>query len=336
MMKEKTKQDRRRFALFVLLVLFAGGFFLLWGQSNTADTLYELGFLRYRAENQLAAMPEWALTEEEAGLREAALAEAAAWAEGRSALEGSYETETAASLLGEEVRLVLPYRHWDPGTGKTVILLHGYGGSQEDALLWAPWWWEQGYGVLIPTQRGYQSPGETNLLPTTWGVYEQFDLYDLIRTLGLDSEKVVIHGKGTGAAAALFLAGNEELRAAGVDGVVAESCYDRLGDLQRDLLKELFHLGDRFVGIFLRDKVKQHLGFLVDSVDLTAIGEAGLVPVLFVCGGQEVLPGLPRSRAVQEAWAGESRLLLLSGSYRALGLAEGEAYRAAILELLPG
>ncbi len=333
-MNKNTKQDRRRFLLFALLVVLAGCFFLLWGQSNSAETLYELGFLRYRAENQLASMEELGLSEEEEALREASLTQASAWLAEHTPAERSFDTGTAAGILGEGVRLTLPYRFWDQGTGKTVILLHGFGGSEEDALGWAPWWWEQGYGILIPTQRGYQSPGETNTRPTTWGVYEQFDLYDLIQAAGLSEETVLIHAKGAGAAGAILLAGNEELRGAGLDGIVAESSYCKLGELERSLLKKLFNLGDRFVGVLLRDKVKQRLGFLLDSVDLSEAAAAASVPALFVCGGQETLPGFTESQAVQDAWGGQSRLLLLSGSYRALGLTEGEAYRAAISELL--
>ncbi len=332
-MKKSDKQDRRRFLLLTLLVVLAGCFFLIWGQNNSAETLYELGFLRYRAENQLANTPEWGLSEEEEALREASLARAEAWLAEHAPAEGSWDTETAAGMLGEGVRLTLPYRYWDRGTGKTVILLHGFGGSEEDALAWAPWWWEQGYGILIPTQRGYQSPGETNTRPTTWGVYEQFDLYDLIQAAGLSEETVLIHAKGAGAAGAILLAGNEELRGAGLDGIVAESSFCRLGELQRRLLKRLFNLGDRFVGVLLREKVKQRLGYLLDSVDLSEAAAAASVPALFVSGGQETLPGFAESQAVQDAWGGSSRLLLLSGSYRALGLTEGDAYRAAILEL---
>ncbi len=334
-MNKNAKQDRRRFLLYALLVIAAGCFFLLWGQSNTAATLYELGFLRYRAETQLESVPEWGLSEEEEALRSAAAEAAEDWRVQHSPREGSYVTESAAALLGEEVRLTLPYRHFDRGTGKTVILLHGFGGSEDDALLWAPWWWERGYGVLIPTQRGYQHPGDTNVLPTAWGVYEQYDLRDLILSAGLGGETVIVHAKGTGAAAALLLAENGALTDAGVDGIVAESVYDNLGSLERELLKELFHLGDRFVGVLLRDRVKRSLGFIVDSVDLSAGAAEARVPALFVCGAQEVLPGFARSQAVQDAWGGPSRLLLLSGSYRALGLTEEEAYRAAIAELFP-
>ena len=77
-MKKKNK-DGFPFPAFMAMAILIGIFFLLWGQSNTAATLYELGFLRYRAENQLANTPEWGLSEEEEALREASLSRAEAW-----------------------------------------------------------------------------------------------------------------------------------------------------------------------------------------------------------------------------------------------------------------
>ena len=53
-MKKKSR-DSLPFPLFMTIALAAGVFFFLWGQSNTAGTLFELGFLRYRAEAQLSA-----------------------------------------------------------------------------------------------------------------------------------------------------------------------------------------------------------------------------------------------------------------------------------------
>jgi len=320
------------FWLFVVLALAGGIFIFYWGQANTAATLYELGFDRYRASEQLAAVPEWQLTAEEADLYEKALAEAADWASENPPVRGEYAAGSAGAWFGETACLTLAYDWYDRGTGKTVVLLHGFEGA-EAALLWAPWWWEQGYSVLVPTLRGYQEPGETNLTPTTYGVYEEFDLYDLILTLGLTEETVLLHAKGNSAAGALLLAANESLSEAGVDGIIAESVYSDLATLERTLVKKLFRLGDYFVGRLLRSQISNHLGFRADSVDITAAAAANeAVPVLFIASEQEVFPGTAETAAVYGACAARKDMRVLSGSYRALGLSSGEAYRAAILE----
>ena len=331
---QKKKRDGFPFPLFMALAILAGILFLLWGQSNTAGTVFELGFLRYRAEAQLSAMPEWSVTAEEQAALDRASAEAEAWAAEHPPLDGSFTTDSAAEWFGDGARLTLSYRYFDQGSGKAVVLLHGYRDTEEADLTAAPWWWAQGYSVLIPQQRGYQAPGETNLVPVTYGVYEEFDLYDLILAAGLTEDTVLVHGKGSGAAAAILMAANESLAAAGLDGIVAESVYDTMGSLQRSLLKKLFRLGDWFVGRFLRGRIRSTLGFEPDSVDIRAAAANTLCPILFVCGQQEVLPGEAQSRAVYDACASRKELLTVpDASYRALWLSED--FRAAAAAFFP-
>ncbi len=330
---KKNRGDKLPFPMFIAIVILAGIFFLLWGQSNSAATVYELGFLRYRAQAQLDNLPEWALAPEEQTTLDGETALAAAWEAEHPPVEGSFTTDSAAGWFGERALLTLHYRYYDRGTGKTVVLLHGFEGTEEDCLRLAPWWWAQGYGVLIPEARGYQAPGETNRIPTTYGVYEEFDLYDLILAAGLSEDTVLVHGKGTGAAAAILLSANESLAGAGLDGIVAESVYDALGDMQRSLLKKLFNLGDWFVGRFLRSRIRSSLGFEPDSVDIRAAAANMSCPILFVCGSQETLPGQAQSQAVYDACVGRKELLTVSGSYRALWLADD--YRAAVEAFLP-
>ena len=330
----KKRRDSLPFPLFMAIALVAGILFFLWGQSNTAATVYELGFLRYRSQAQLGNMAEWALTEEEQAALDAAGAEAEAWAAALTPAEGTFTTETAAERYGEGARITLSYRWYDRGTGKTVILLHGYQDGEAPDISDAPKWWERGWGVLIPAQRGYGEPGDVNRTPVTYGVYEACDLYDLILAAGLGSETVIVRGKGSGAAAALLLAGDGSLAGAGLDGVVAESCYNELGDLQRSLLKKLFRLGDWFVGRFLRSRIRSSLGFDSDGVSITAAAAQAGCPVLFLCGSQETLPGEAQSRALYEACASEKALTVIpDASYRALRLTE--EYFSAVEGMFP-
>ena len=326
-MKKKSR-DNLPFPFFVIMVFAAGILFLLWGQSNSAATVYELGFLRYRAQAQLDNLPEWSVTEAEQASLEAETARAEAWAAAHTPLEGSFTTETATGWFGEGARLTLGYRYYDQGGERTVVLLQGFEGAGE-ALRPAPWWWEQGWNVLIPEARGYQEPGETNRTPTTFGVYEEFDLYDLILAAGLTEDTVLVHGKGAGAAAAILMSANESLAGAGLDGIVAESVYDEMGLMQRSLLKKLFGLGDWFVGRFLRSRIRTSLGFEPDSVSICAAAANARCPILFVCGTQEVLPGESQSRAVYDACTSPKQLVTVpDASYRALWLSED--YRKAV------
>ena len=69
---KKKNSDGFPFPVFVAMAILIGVFFLLWGQSNSAATVYELAFLRYRAQAQLDTMAEWGVTAEEQAALDAA------------------------------------------------------------------------------------------------------------------------------------------------------------------------------------------------------------------------------------------------------------------------
>jgi pimeloyl-ACP methyl ester carboxylesterase len=330
----REKHEKRNFLLLLALAVIAGLGFLVWGQYNTASTIYDLGFLGRNVGELLASAQGYSLTEEEQGEYDGLVQAAEAWAEGKTASYGRYSTDTAAGWFGQPSRLDLSYTLYTQASDRTVILLHGFRESVADARIWASWWWEQGWDVLIPEMRG---DGAEGMVPCTYGVYEQFDLYDLILAAGLQERTLAVQGRGTGAAAAVLLAANPELSAAGLDGVIGESLYARMGDLERSKVKSLFGLGDRFVGVFLRYQIKQRLGFDPDSVDLRAAAAASSVPALFLCAGDDGFLDPADTRAVAEAWGGSRDLRELpEGGHRLLWSRSGEAYRAALEDFAGG
>ncbi len=334
-MTNQDKNEKKRFWLFLVLAVVVGVAYLLWGQSNSAATLYELGFQRYKATAQLDNVAGWQRTAEEQSAYDMAAAEGATWAAANKGETGSYVTETAAEWFGDSVKLTLNYTLYRQANScGTVILLHGFCGSTEEVQIWAPYWWDKGYNVLIPVQRGYADASDVNYVPTTWGVYEEFDLYDLIRAAGLQSENLLIHGKGTGAAAAILLCANDSLAAAGVDGLICETVYDNLGTVERDMVKELFNLGDWFVGRFLRERIRNNLGFEADSVDLPSAAANLKTPVLFLSGIEEDFLGETRTLAVAQACSAPHIKAALQGSYRGLWLTDGELYRSSVDDFL--
>ena len=163
MTKKKKKDENRMFMLFMLLVIAAGVVYLLWGQYNSAQTLFDLSFLRYRAEEQMNTVESWMIPEADSADYAALKADAAAWAAEQETVSGSYEAVTAAQHWGDSVKLTLDYTLYGPETGKTVILLHGFCESPADSLLWAEFWQGQGYRVLIPAAAGLCRPGRHEL-----------------------------------------------------------------------------------------------------------------------------------------------------------------------------
>ena len=329
----REKHEKRNFWLLLALAVVAGLGFLIWGQYNTASTIFDMGFLRRNAAELMTSAEGVKLEGEAQEQYDALLLEGEEWIQKAALKQGSWKTESIVPWFGEAAGITLSYDLYTQGSDRTVILLHGFQEGAGDVRYWGSFWWDRGWDVLIPQLRSYGA-GDEGLIPCTYGVYEQFDLYDLIMALGLDRKTLVIQGRGTGAAAAVFLTANGDLAAAGVDGIVAESVYANMGKDAETMVKKLFGLGNPLLLRFLNAQIRQKLGFLPESVDLTAAAANSTVPALLVWGEDDGFLDPNLTRKVSDAWAGEHFGLGLKGGHRLLWAESGEAYRDALDGLL--
>ena len=329
----REKHEKRNFWLLLALAVVAGLGFLIWGQYNTASTIFDMGFLRRNAAELMTSAEGVKLEGEAQEQYDALLLEGEEWIQKAALKQGSWKTESIVPWFGEAAGITLSYDLYTQGSDRTVILLHGFQEGAGDVRYWGSFWWDRGWDVLIPQLRSYGA-GDEGLIPCTYGVYEQFDLYDLIIALGLDRKTLVIQGRGTGAAAAVFLTANGDLAAAGVDGIVAESVYANMGKDAETMVKKLFGLGNPLLLRFLNAQIRQKLGFLPESVDLTAAAANSTVPALLVWGEDDGFLDPNLTRKVSDAWAGEHFGLGLKGGHRLLWAESGEAYRDALDGLL--
>ncbi len=329
----REKHEKRNFWLLLALAVVAGLGFLIWGQYNTVSTIFDMGFLRRNAAELMTSAEGVKLEGEAQEQYDALLLEGEEWIQKAALKQGSWKTESIVPWFGEAAGITLSYDLYTQGSDHTVILLHGFQEGAGDVRYWGSFWWDRGWDVLIPQLRSYGA-GDEGLIPCTYGVYEQFDLYDLIMALGLDRKTLVIQGRGTGAAAAVFLTANGDLAAAGVDGIVAESVYANMGKDAETMVKKLFGLGNPLLLRFLNAQIRQKLGFLPESVDLTAAAANSTVPALLVWGEDDGFLDPNMTRKVSDAWAGEHFGLGLKGGHRLLWAESGEAYRDALDGLL--
>ncbi len=329
----REKSEKRNFWLLLALAVVAGLGFLVWGQYNTASTIFDLGFLRRNAVELMTSAEGVKLEEEGQAAYETMVQEGEEWGSDVPRTQGSWETESITRLFGENARLRLNYDYYTRNGSKTVVLLHGFTQSAADVRYWASFWWDRGWDVVIPQMRG---DGETldAAVDNTYGVYEQFDLYDLILAAGLQGDTLVLQGRGAGAAAAILLAANEDLADAGVDGVVAESVYANMWADTQTLVKQLFNLGNPILLRFLNYQIRTKLGFLPESVDLTAAAASCRTPGLFLWGEDDTFLTPEDTRKMSDAWAGETRTAALKGGHRLLWAVSGEEYRAAMEDFL--
>ena len=311
----RDSQEKRTYWILLAIAIVAGIGFLIWGQYNTASTLFDMAFYRRNAHEVMTSADGVKLEGEDQALYDSMIGEGSYWAQGKPKTQGTWETATVAGWFGENQRLRLSYDLYTQGAQKTVVLLHGFEQTSADVLYWASFWWDRGWDVLIPQQRSYEAVDQGQEL-STFGVYEQFDLYDLILAAGLDRQTLVLQGRGAGAAAAVLLAANEDLKDAGVDGIVAESVYANLETDAETLVKKLFNLGNPLLRRFLNYRIRTGLGFLPESVDIpSAAAECG-IPALFVCASDDVFLDPGDTEAACTAWGGEKELLTLTGGHR--------------------
>ena len=119
-----------------------------------------------------------------------------------------------------------------------------------------------------------------------------------------------------------------------MDGIVAESVYANMGMDAETMVKKLFGLGNPLLLRFLNAQIRQKLGFLPESVDLTAAAANCTVPALLVWGEDDGFLDPQLTLQVGDAWKGEHRSIGLTGGHRLLWAESGEEYRAALAEFL--
>ena len=226
-------KENKLFVIFLFLAVIVGGVMLLWGQYNSAQQVFEIGFLSYRVDEQLAHDDAYTLSEEAAVMYNELRLAAEEWKTAAGGTERSCSSSTVSNLYGEFAASDIKYTLYDHGSDTTVFLLHGYSESADDAAIFAPYWWDKGYNIIIPA---LGRPAGEGVTIVTFGVYEQYDIYDIICAEGIENEKIILHGHGTGAAAALLLSANAEYDA-GIDLVVSDSVYATLNGLKIEQLR---------------------------------------------------------------------------------------------------
>ncbi len=308
MLGNRDSKENKIFVIFLILAVIVGGLMLLWGQYNSAQQVFEIGFLSYRVDEQLANDTDYIFSEEDAVKYNEMLSLAAQWKSGAEGIEKKCNSDTVASIFGEFAESEISYTVYDNGSDTTVFLLHGYNETVDDAAVFAPYWWEKGYNIIIPS---LQRPKGTDASLVTFGVYEQYDIYDIICAEGLKDSRVVLHGRGTGAAAALLIGSRSDYDC-GIDMIVSDSVYATLNGLKIEQLQAQFGLGEFLTGTLLSNIINTQLGFDITTIEITKAAAASDTPKFFVCGGADTFISKNETYAVYTDASGEKMLLTVN------------------------
>ena len=207
-------------------------------------------------------------------------------------------------------------------TKATVILLHGYGGSQEEMLPVASTLHEAGYSVFTYDQRGCgKSGGEV-----TFGAREPDDLVAIVDYVSsrpdVDAERLGAFGFSMGGAT-LILAAAREPR---IKALVADSAWSEARNWLRPSVKASFlHPRDHFSALSLK------LAEMRSGIDLGNIRPVDVIsqlsprPVLLVhAGADDVVPAAEGERNF-EAARRPKELVLVPGAAHGDTIAPGGA-----------
>ena len=209
---------------------------------------------------------------------------------------GAYPWKAAdyPELLAEDVRVEsatgakLAGRFFPGRMKATVILLHGYGGSQEEMLPVASTLHKAGYSVFTYDQRGCgRSDGEV-----TFGAREQDDLLAVVDHVSsrpdVDAERLGAFGFSMGGAT-LILAAAREPR---IKALVADSAWSEARNWLRPSVKASFlHPRDHFSALSLK-LAERRSGIDLGSIrPVDVISRLSPRPVLLVhAGADDVVP----------------------------------------------
>ena len=243
---------------------------------------------------------------------------------------GTYDwsREDYPELSGEEVVVdsstgaKLAGRFFRGREAATIVLLHGYGGNQDELLPLAEQLHEAGYTVFTYDQRGCGgSTGEV-----TFGAREQDDLISVVAYLSsrpdVDGDRLGAFGFSMGGATALMTAAREPR----IKAVVADSAWSDVRAWLRPSVKDsLVHPRDRFTALSLK---LAELRTGIDLDDLRPVDVVGRIsprPVLFVHGRADDVVGVAEAERNHGAAREPKELVLVSGAGHGDTIAPGGA-----------
>ena len=153
------------------------------------------------------------------------------WFEGSDPEKISVVTEDGYTLIASLVR---------GDTNNWALVLHGYTGWKEEMYMFAQFYNEMGFNVIVPDLR-CQGESEGDFIGMGYTDSSDCMLWlDYILSEDPDAE-IILHGQSMGAATALIMSGREDLPS-NVKAVVSDSSYTDAYSMFENKLNEWFHI----------------------------------------------------------------------------------------------
>lgn len=288
-----------------------------------------VGFLLGAGESPMdAALPE----AERAAMLSARRAEREATYAWLESCEPARRVELTAS---DGVTLVAREHACAPGSGRWVILAHGYGGHGTEMMLYARRWAHMGFNLLVCDMRGH---GESGGRFVGMGWLDRLDLVSWARWIvsehGQDV-RIALHGHSMGGAAVCQAAGEQGLPPQ-VRCVVADCALARAWDGLAGAAELAGVPEHPMLDLASLVFACHRGGYRLTCADATRAVAHARVPMLFVHGTRDALVPPQASRDLRAACAdADAELLLVEGAGHCEScLAHPDGYWAAVGRLL--
>ena len=300
-----TAQNLRFGFLLVCIALFVAGWWLFSIRNG-----YYAAFVEYVPDNV-------ALSVDNANNRVRTAADNEMIAPFQSAFDSWRNRHLAEDVYTEGAEgAILHGRLYDCGSDKTVIFLPGFGEDASGDFLYAPFYEELGWNILMTDPR---CAGQSEGAYLSYGLLEQEDAAAWCRAVterGI-GRALVLHGYGMGSAAALTAAG-EQLLSDNVVLIVAESVYDSLEDLAHYEMKAWFGLPSFPFLNAIEGKMAKLVGYTPNDVTVSRNVSDVSVPVVFIAGESDDYIPCEYSESVYHVCGGRKEWLSVPDAERGM------------------
>lgn len=190
---------------------------------------------------------------------------------------------------------------------KVVIISHGYKGNGETMANFAKMFYEMGFSILLPDDRGH---GESAGKYISFGWLDRLDylrwLKKVVAKVGVDAQ-IVLFGVSMGASTVAMLSG--EKIPAQVKCIIADCGYSSIEEELMFLLKRQFHL-PKYPFYPLIDTINHHrLGYYLGDVSSVEQLKKNKSPIFFIHGEDDdyvpsymALENYKATNASKELW----------------------------------
>ncbi|MFT9005127.1 MAG: alpha/beta hydrolase [Liquorilactobacillus hordei] len=171
------------------------------------------------------------------------------------------------------------------GSSNVVIISHGYKGNGETMANYAKMFYDKGYNILLPDDRGH---GESAGKYISFGWLDRLDylkwIAKVIERVGMKS-KIVLLGVSMGAATVEMLSG--ENLPPQVKCLIADCGYSSIHEELTYLLKQQFHLPKYPFYPLVSTINHRRLGYYLDDISSTEQLKKNNLPIFFIHGEKD-------------------------------------------------